>query len=293
MSNGASVAPRLDDAAANQPAHAAASSSFDAESERIDNAAARSLHQRSLAHSANGAAPLDGSSSSSSSSEDEAPRRPVPSADKAGRFDSGCSDLSAQTVMLEKFGAEARHALGVGATMGSGFSSMRDKVQDAAQELVGAASPKPRTPAPLLPSKSPSGADSTLAGAHANGTGAGGSAAAPAERGGAAANGAGSGRGGSAVHSVDHDDLPELAWKRVRRMSDPTASSVVRAAIARLGRISEAQEAAIVAQAAAQDPTMVRLYEWYGQLDVFRFVRYAGAHCAQKQSAPDREPALT
>lgn len=298
----ADASPSAEPASANAPerqlanghALAAAIKSIDAEAAQIDSAAVRALSKQGSTDSGNGASPaaasLDDSDAHSEPPSARPPARRRVSADMAGRFDGSGSDLSAQTVMLEKFGAEARHALEVGATVGTGLKSIPGRVHGAAQEFVGTTSARPRHPAPLLPAQASHNANGhgrpparLVAGA--TGTG-----------GGPANNGTEPVRSGGHGHGGDRDaDLPELAWKRVRRMADPAAFSAVRAAIARLGRISEAEEAAIVAAAASQDPTVVRLYEWYGDLDVFRFVRYAGAHCDLKQGARERErtPALT
>jgi hypothetical protein len=73
-------------------------------------------------------------------------------------------------------------------------------------------------------------------------------------------------------------DLPELSWARVRLLEDPEAVVVVRWARDTLGPVSVRQEAAMVAAIANGDPVIGKLFGWFGQKDVFRFVGYVRAH---------------
>jgi hypothetical protein len=52
----------------------------------------------------------------------------------------------------------------------------------------------------------------------------------------------------------------------------------VKEALETLGKISPRQEALMVAAIANGDQVVARLFGWYGQRDVFRFVAYARAH---------------
>jgi hypothetical protein len=94
--------------------------------------------------------------------------------------------------------------------------------------------------------------------------------------------------GGFAIKSEvllsEHEDsdLPELAWTRIRDSRDPLASGEVKRARDDLGYIARSEEEMMVAAAASSDPAVVRLYEWYGQTNVFQFVRYVLAHCRFK-----------
>jgi hypothetical protein len=84
----------------------------------------------------------------------------------------------------------------------------------------------------------------------------------------------------SSASEEEHDleRLPELSWANVRVMEDPRGSVVVRQALDALGQVSPRQEASMVAAVANADPVVSKLYGWYGQRDVFRFVAYTRAH---------------
>jgi hypothetical protein len=109
-----------------------------------------------------------------------------------------------------------------------------------------------------------------------------------------AANGHALSLGGSVLRSVDEDesdndsDLPELAWERIRDMKDPLESAEVRRACDELHYISKADEETMVTVAASSDPGVKRLYEWYGQTNVFQFVRYVLVHCRFKLGKVDK-----
>ena len=72
--------------------------------------------------------------------------------------------------------------------------------------------------------------------------------------------------------------MPELAWARVRLLEDPQSSVMVREALDALGVVTPRQEAQMVASVAKGDTVVARLFGWYGQRDVFRFVAYVRAH---------------
>lgn len=66
--------------------------------------------------------------------------------------------------------------------------------------------------------------------------------------------------------------LPEVSWSRVRAMEHPEGSRAVRTELKALGVVPPKQEAAMLAAVAAKDSAVTRLFRWYGERNVFRFV---------------------